>query len=134
MKQLKGKEIVRKLTMGAATAVGIVSSGFPVFAGNEESTSTYDYNWLNGEGNGTFDDLTGTVKDTGASIYKLLLAVGVVGLICIVIVCGIKLAAAGSGKRAEAIEQLIWVFIGGIIVFGSLSIIGFMGTIGANLG
>ena len=136
MKQLKEKEIVKKIMAGAATAVGVVSSGFPVLAatGGEGSSSGYDYTWINNDGNGTFDDLTDTVKDTGASIYKLLLAVDVVCLICIVIVCGIKLAAAGSGKRAEAIEQLIWVFIGGIIVFGAMSIIGFMGTIGANLG
>lgn len=62
------------------------------------------------------------------------MAIGVVGLLAIIIVCGIKLAAAGSGKRAEAIEQIIWVFVGGIIIFGSVSIIGIVGTIGANLG
>ena len=132
--KFKRKDFMKKLTAGATMAVMMASSPLTVFAAESESGSaTYDYNWIGNGGNNTFDDLTTTVQQTGASFYKLLMAVGVIGLIAVIIVCGIKLAAAGSGKRADAIEQLIWVFIGGIIVFGAVSIIGFMGAIGANL-
>lgn len=133
------KELMKKITAGGKAAVMMVGSQLTVFAsGKPESGAKtqpdYSYDWISDGGNGTFDSLTNTVKQTGGSFYQLLMAIGVVGLLAIIIVCGIKLAAAGSGKRAEAIEQIIWVFVGGIIIFGSVSIIGIVGTIGANLG
>ena len=133
------KELLKKIAAGGTAAVMMVGSQLTAFASGESESGAktqpdYSYDWIKESGNGTFDSLTGTVKETGGSFYPLLMAIGVVGLLAIIIICGIKLAAAGSGKRAEAIEQMVWVFVGGIIIFGSVSIIGIVGTIGANLG
>lgn len=130
------KELMKKITAGGTAAVMMVGSQLTVFASGEEpeaSGSDYSYEWIKGKGNGTFDKLTNVVQETGASLYQLLLAIGVVGLVAISIFCGIKLASAGPGKRADALEQIIWVLVGGVVVFGSLSFVGYMGSIGANL-
>ena len=130
------KELMKKITAGGTAAVMMVGSQLTVFASGEESEvsgSDYSYEWIKGKGNGTFDKLTNVVQETGASLYQLLLAIGVVGLVAISIFCGIKLASSGSGKRADALEQIIWVLVGGVVVFGSLSFVGYMGSIGANL-
>lgn len=133
------KELMKKITAGGTAAVMMVGSQLTVFAsGKPESGAKtqpdYSYDWITDGGNGTFDSLTNTVKQTGGSFYQLLMAIGVIGLMAIIIICALRLAAAGSGKRAEALEQIIWVVVAGVILFGVVSIIGIVGTIGANLG
>lgn len=133
------KELMKKITAGGTAAVMMVGSQLTVFASGEPESGAktqpdYSYDWITDGGNGTFDSLTNTVKQTGGSFYQLLMAIGVIGLMAIIIICALRLAAAGSGKRAEALEQIIWVVVAGVILFGVVSIIGIVGTIGANLG
>lgn len=124
-------QIMKKVTYALTAVVPMTLLQMTAFA--EDDPDTADLEWIKGEGNGTFDGLTQMVKGTGASLYTLMMAIGVAGLVCIVIYVGIRIAAAGSGKRAEALEQLIWVIVGGSIVFGSFTIIGLMKSIGGNL-
>lgn len=133
------KELMKKITAGGTAAVMMVGSQLTAFASGESESGAktqpdYSYDWITDGGNGTFDSLTNTVKQTGGSFYQLLMAIGVIGLMAIIIICALRLAAAGSGKRAEALEQIIWVVVAGVILFGVVSIIGIVGTIGANLG
>lgn len=133
------KELMKKITAGGTAAVMMVGSQLTVFASEKPESGAktqpdYSYDWITDGGNGTFDSLTNTVKQTGGSFYQLLMAIGVIGLMAIIIICALRLAAAGSGKRAEALEQIIWVVVAGVILFGVVSIIGIVGTIGANLG
>lgn len=95
----------------------------------------YDLDWLGQDGNDTFDELTTTVKDTGNSMYKLVMAVGVVGVLLSVIICGLLIAVGtNANKRSEHIGHLVMIMVGGILIFGAVSIIGMLQTIGGNIG
>lgn len=94
----------------------------------------YDTSWIGGEGNETFDELTDTVKETGNSMYKLFMAIGVVGLLISLIICGLLIAVStNANKRSEHISHLIMICVGGILIFGAISIVGLLKTIGANI-
>ena len=127
----KWNQLMKKVTYAIAAIAPMLLFTPTAFAAGSSDTS--DLEWIRGEGNGTFSELTDTVQKTGASLYKLMMAIGVVGLVCIAVYVGLKLAAAGAGKRAEALEQLLWLIVGGSIVFGSYALIGLMRSIGGNL-
>lgn len=93
-----------------------------------------DYSFLTNTDNGTFQGLTDTAKATGGSLYKLLMVIGVIGLAASLIFCGFRIAISKSGqKRDENKGNLVWICIGGIIIFGSMTIIGLIKTFAANL-
>lgn len=101
----------------------------------EGAGDVYDLDWLGGAGNDTFDELTTTVKETGNSMYKLVMAVGVVGVLLSVIICGLLIAVGtNANKRSEHIGHLVMIMVGGILIFGAVSIIGMLQTIGGNIG
>ncbi len=129
MKLEKVNAMAKKMVYGMATALPVAAARIRVSA----QVDTSEFDWIKGEGNGTFDGLTETVKQTGASIYQLMMAFGVVGLVVIAVYCGIKIAAAGPGRRADALAQVLWLLIGGTIVFGSLALVGFMKGIAGGL-
>ena len=105
-----------------------VLSKYAVLAG------TYDTSWIGQGGNNTFDDLTKTVQETGNSMYKLVMAVGVVGVLLSLIVCGLLIAlGTNANKRSEHIGHLVMIAIGGVLIFGAVAIVGMLQTIGGNL-
>lgn len=113
--------------------LSFVANPMTVYAG-ENSNSNYDLNWLGGEGNGAFDKMEETVQATGNSAYKLFMAIAVVCLVIILIIVGISIAFGGSGQgRANSLKWLLWVCIGGVVVFGALSFITMFQNIGTNL-
>ena len=84
------KELMKKITAGGTAAVMMVGSQLTVFAsGKPESGAKtqpdYSYDWISEVGNGTLDSLTNTVKQTGGSVYQLLMAIAGVGLRAIII-------------------------------------------------
>ena len=76
--------------------------------------------------------MTSMVQDTGASFYLLMMAIGVFGLAGVGTFVGLRLASAGAGKRAEALEQMLMLIIGGSVIFGIPAIIGLAKSIGGN--
>lgn len=98
------------------------------------ASENYDISWIGGEGNGAFSNLEQKVKDTGNSAYHMFMAIGIVGLLLSFIICGIAIAFSGNGtKRGEKLVWLLWIGIGGIVIFGAISFVGLLQSIGGNL-
>lgn len=97
--------------------------------------TSYDTEWLGEDGNKTFDDVTAKVKDTGNSMYRLMMAIGVVGLVLSIISGGLMIALTqNANKRSEHIGHFVWIVIGGVAIFGAITLIGIIKDIGVNLG
>lgn len=89
---------------------------------------------LQDNGNGMFSELEETAKATGASFYRLILTIGVIGLVISLLLCGMTIAFfKNASKREEGKSQLFWIVIGAVVVFGALSIVGYLKTMGASL-
>lgn len=124
------------LTVCLVISSGVFSNPMTVLAAeNEESTnSQYDISWLGEEGNGAFEKLEEQVKDTGNSAYRLFLAIGVVGLVLSIVICGLSIVVSGGGsKRSEKIGWLLWIGVGGIVIFGAMSFVSVLQSIGGNI-
>ena len=124
------------LTICLVISSGVFSNPMTVLAAeNEESTnSQYDISWLGEEGNGAFEKLEEQVKDTGNSAYRLFLAIGVVGLVLSIVTCGLSIVVSGGGsKRSEKIGWLLWIGVGGIVIFGAMSFVSVLQSIGGNI-
>lgn len=117
--------------------VTFVSAPLTVFAseGNEAAGGNgYDISWLGGEGNGAFERLEKQVQETGNSAYRLFLAIGVVGLVLSIVLCGLSIVVSGGGnKRSEKLGWLLWIGIGGVVIFGAMSIVSVLQNIGGNI-
>ena len=64
------------------------------------------------------------IKGTVNSLYSLLMAIGVVGLLITLVIIGIKLMSPNSAKRAEAMEEMKWKVLIAVVLFGMTGIIG----------
>lgn len=118
-------------------SICFVSLPMTVYANEdtEESGTSYDISWLGGEGNGAFSELEQEIKDTGNSAYRMTLAVGVVGLLIALVICGLAIACSGAGNRkSEKLTWLLWIGIGGVVIFGAVSLVGVFQSIGTNIG
>lgn len=94
-----------------------------------------DFNFLKeGKGNGAFDGLTQTVKDTGRSGMNLMTAIGIVGIVFAIICAGLTLMLKKGGKREEGKESLEYIAIGGIFVFGAIGIGAMIAGVGSSIG
>lgn len=94
-----------------------------------------DFNFLKeGDGNGAFDGLTQTVKDTGRSGMNLMTAIGIVGIVFAIICAGLTLMLKKGGKREEGKESLEYIAIGGIFVFGAIGIGAMIAGVGSSIG
>lgn len=119
----------RLLVMGGMTVVSL-GNRVTAFAGDVSTDFLKD----KAEG-GIFSGVTETVESAGASLYRLLMVVGVIGFIVSLIFAGLSLAfTRNSNKRGEEKSNLLWIFIGMIIVFGAMAIIGLAQNVGGTLG
>ncbi len=106
-----------------------------VFANPTSAPAGEDFSWIKGKGNDTFSSLTKTVKETGASGYQLMMAVGFVGMIICLMITGISFYThKNAQKKQENKSHLVSIFGGGIIFFGAFFIIGLIQSIAAGLG
>ena len=64
------------------------------------------------------------IKGTVNSLYSLLMAIGVVGLLITLIIIGIRLMSPNSAKRAEAMEEMKWKVLIAVVLFGMTGIVG----------
>ena len=64
------------------------------------------------------------IKGTVNSLYSLLMAIGVVGLLITLVIIGIRLMSPNSAKRAEAMEEMKWKVLIAVVLFGLTGIIG----------
>ena len=63
------------------------------------------------------------------------MAVGVIGILCSVVICGVLIAVSqNANKRSEHITHIIYILIGAILIFGAVGIVGMFKTIGGNIG
>lgn len=117
--------------------LGLMISPLTVHASEDtgsSNTAEYDISWLGGKGNGAFDKLEKQVQETGNSAYRLFLAIGVVGLVLSIVVCGLSIVTSGGGsKRSEKLGWLLWIGIGGVVIFGAMSIVSVLQSIGGNI-
>ena len=118
----------RLLVTGGMAVIGL-SNSITAFAGDVSTDFLKD----NADG-GIFSGVTETVESAGASLYKLLMVVGVIGFVVSLIFAGLSLAfTRNSNKRGEEKSNLLWIFIGMIIVFGAMAIIGLAKNVGGSL-
>lgn len=131
--------MVKLFMAGLCMILGLSFASAPVVAHaagqGTESTGSYDISWIGGEGNGAFSQMEETVKQTGNSAYKLMMAIGAAGCLICIILLGIKLLAnAGNGnKRSESLGAFVYVLIGGALIFGATGVVGLLQNIGMNL-
>lgn len=119
-----------KLAGAVGAGVGALLPTMSVYA----DTKGNEWDFLNGDGNGTFDSVTDTVKQTGASAYKLILVIGIICLVGSIILTGASLSLnKSSQKRDENKTHLLYIGAGGILIFGSLTIVALIKTIAASL-
>lgn len=64
------------------------------------------------------------IKGTVNSLYSLLMAIGVVGLLITLVIIGIRMMSPNSAKRAEAMEEMKWKVLIAVVLFGMTGIIG----------
>lgn len=95
-----------------------------------------DYDFLvNGESNHTFDTLTTTVKQTGTSLYGLLRTLGIVAIMIAVSLAGTGIAMTkNANRRSESKEWMLYVCLGGALIFGVTGIIALIASIGTRIG
>ena len=121
------------LTLCLVLATGTIAAPAISYAA-EQQGSDYDISWLGGEGNGAFSKLENQVKETGNSAYRLFLAIGVVGLVLSIVICGLSIVVPGGGnKRSEKLGWLLWIGVGGIVIFGAMSFVSVLQSIGGNI-
>ena len=135
VERMRNKFRLLALGLCMVFCMGIMASPVTAYASEAAgSGSDYDISWLGGEGNGAFSKLEEQVKETGNSAYRLFLAIGVVGLVLSIVICGLSSVVAGGGsKRSEKLGWLLWIGIGGIVIFGAMSIVSVLQSIGGNI-
>lgn len=130
-KQKKKKNFITQLPMRVSAGVAVVlmklSDTVEAYANPDEDI--FDF-LKNGKSNGAFDKITETVKQTGFSFYNLLFVVGVFGLVIFTMILGISFAGTkNANKKSENKSHLPYIAIGGLFVFGAMSIIGLIKSI-----
>ena len=119
-----------KLAGAVGAGVGALLPTMSVYA----DTKGNEWDFLNGDGNGTFDSLTETAQQTGASLYKLVTVIGMIGLVLSIVGTGLSFAMnKSSQKRDDNKTHLLWIFIGGILIFGGMTVLGLIKTIAVNI-
>lgn len=124
------KKQLKKLIAGASTCIASLSSlCAPVFA--EDGVD-----WIkNGaDDGGVFSSLLTKVKGLGQDAYSLMIVIGAAVAVICLIALGISLMVAKQAqKRDENKTWLVYVFIGGVVISGGVSIAGIIMKIGAGL-
>ena len=122
----------RLLVMGGMAMISL-SNTITAFAGEETEGKVTDF-LKDPYEKDIFKDVTDTVKSAGSSLYSLLMVVGVIGFVVSLIFAGLSLAfTRNSNKRGEEKSNLLWIFVGMIVVFGAMAIIGLAQNVGGTL-
>lgn len=125
---------VKDKIKNAVTCLSVMFS-MALVTGGPVTVLADDFNFLKeGKGNGAFDGLTQTVKDTGRSGMNLMTAIGIVGIVFAIICAGLTLMLKKGGKREEGKESLEYIAIGGIFVFGAIGIGAMIAGVGSSIG
>ena len=134
VERMRNKLRMLALSLCMVLSLEVMAAPVTTYAAESAGNSGYDISWLGGEGNGAFSKLEQQVKETGNSAYRLFLAIGVVGLVLSIVICGLSIVVAGGGsKRSEKLGWLLWIGIGGIVIFGAMSIVSVLQSIGGNI-
>lgn len=113
-------------------AVGVV----PAFATEavEEGTGVADFLEGGAQDGGIFAPLIDKVKGLGQDAYKLLMVIGIVGLVASILVLAISTALTKKEQaRTENKNWAVNIAIGACILFGALSIVGIFASIGSGI-
>lgn len=100
---------------------------------NKSKSADFDF-LTKGTGNGAFNDLTETVKDTGASAYSFMMVVGIIGLVFATVALGISIAfTKNATKKSENKSHLPAIAGGAMLIFGAIALIGLVQTIALGI-
>lgn len=118
--------------------IGGLSNTAVVFADDEKKAEATDSGSLdflkNGTSNKTFDSLTKTAKETGFSFYQLVMVLGLIGVVCSLATAGVSIALhKNANKKSESKSHLVDICIGAAILFGAITIVGFVKVIMGNV-
>lgn len=99
------------------------------------ASTKFDTSFLDEKGDGSFDDLTTKVEGAGASFRTLIMTGSIILLLLSIVFLGTSLAMnhKNSTKREENKTGLIWIAVGGIVIFGAMTFVTVFQTIGENL-
>ena len=65
------------------------------------------------------------IKDTGSSAYQLLMAIGIIGVVCSLVLAGIRLSfARNSRSRSEVKKSIGATLLIAIVMFGFVGLLG----------
>ena len=123
-----------KLFSAITLLSGFIACKCPVsaLASDTSTTGTPNFDWLTdpSKGNDTFKGITETVQETGNSLYQLVMAGSIIGLFIAIVFVGLAFFTTNSGSvKEEKKSRLLWVAIGGAIIFGAPSIAGLIYSI-----
>lgn len=72
---------------------------------------------------GIADDAT--VQGAGASAYRLLMVVGVIGILSSIMICGVSLALRKNGQARQEVKHTLMVKLGiAVVLFGFVGLLG----------
>ena len=129
-------DLKRRLLVTGGMAMISLSNTITAFAGDEDEEKKGKVTDFleKPKSKDIFKDVTETVESAGASLYKLLMVVGVIGFVVSLIFAGLSLAfTRNSNKRGEEKSNLLWIFVGMVVVFGAMAIIGLAQNVGVTL-
>lgn len=128
MKKLR-KKVMKIVSSVMASITGFCSMCVSALAAN-------DVEWIKegSDDGGTFSSLLAKIKGLGQDAYSLMIVIGAaVAVICIVALGISFMVVKQAQKRDENKTWLVYVFLGGVIVSGGVTIAGIIMKIGAGL-
>lgn len=120
------KNRIRYFILLFQTAIFSIGTGITAWADEETEASDELIDFIrNGTPNGKdpFSKATEMVTNTGASFYKLSMAVTVVIMIVCFIGAGLRYAWCKGQRREESKDNILAAFIGGTIAFAACSLV-----------
>lgn len=136
MKTLVMKSKLLVLCLLAVVMVGNAPMVAYASGANEttEGSDITDLEWIKTSDNGAFDEVTETVKATGGSAYKLLVAVGSIGFVLCLMATALLFGFSRDGRaRIDNFKQILIIIVAVAVFFGVFAIIGLGQQIGASL-
>lgn len=128
---LKEKLTGIRLAVNTAVVGSIIAINNKLFFAEDDVTK---FLGKSGKSNDSFKKLDETVQKTGNSFYSLLRTIGIIGLVVSIISLGISLAVSKNAtKREENKTHAMFVCLGGIIMFGVLSLVSILNGIGSKI-
>ena len=84
-------------------------------------------------GGGVFQSLIDQVQQTGNAVYLLLATLCVAVMLVMIVIAAIKIMAGGQRGREDGKMDLMWILIGGLVLFSAVGLIACISKIGGSI-